>query len=156
MSSVNRRTFLKVGGMGALAVTLLLPIARLVAGKTTSGTYSFRAMAALPRPPLPAFASYVLQGDLDLIKRTGTLSQNIVAGAGDLLSDIALPGHARAIQVTDVRTAGDVVYVRGVVDDRSQLDKNESPIVDVRLEPSRGMARAQFMGSELELKLIAF
>jgi hypothetical protein len=155
MNSVDRRSFLKVAGVSTMVVGIGLPVTKILAARATGSTYSFRGLASLPRPPLPAFASYVLEGRLDIERRTGALVQNVFAGAADLMSDIALPGHARTFRVTDIRKIDDVVYVRGIGDDQSQLDTSESPIVEVRLEPSRGMAITQFMGSDLELKLNA-
>ncbi len=154
MNKLNRRRFLQLAGAGSAvaAAGALLPAAALVTG-SKNGLFRFRAVAGLPQPPLPNYASYVLEGRLDLSRRSGTVTKAVFAGAPEAMSAIALPGLSRVVRVTDVQHHDGTIHIRGVIDDRSQLVKGESPSVEIVLDRSAGVGRTHFLGTEIPLRL---
>jgi len=151
MNSIGRRNFLKITGtVGAVA---LLPVVRWLPDWTRDGILTFRGMIGLPQPPLPAFASYVLQGSVDLNSGAGPLVQDLLAGAPGFTSDIALPGHERTIRVFGVQPVEGGFLIRGAVDDPSGLRSGESPRMDIRLDAVGRRATTSFMGSAVDLQL---
>ncbi len=156
MEKIERRRFLKVAGAGVAsvaAVGALSPVASMVVSMTKSGQLRFRAVTGLPEHPLPAYASYVLDGRVDLRAKTGVVTRTLYAGAPDAMSAIAFPGTKRAIRVTDVQQSDGLVRIVGVVDDSSQLLKGETPTVEVTLDRSKGLAWAQFFGNAVTMRL---
>ncbi len=151
---IDRRRFLKLAGIGsAAAAAAITPGASLLANSVKTGTFSFRGVAGLPPEPLAHYASLVVQGHVDLAARSGLVTQTVFAGTPEGMSTIAFPGLSRTIRVTEVRKIGSAVHVSGVVADRSQLQKGESPTAQIRIDPSRGTAWADFRGSEISLRL---
>src|SRR2546421_977068 len=124
MKGINRRRFFQLAGMGSLAaVTAAIPVLSTVPRLTSTskqGTYTFRAVTGLPSKPLPSYASYVLEGHVDLTTRSGVMMKTVFAGHPEAMSTVALPGLSRIIRITDVQDLGGTFRVRGVVDDRSQ------------------------------------
>src|SRR2546423_421795 len=123
---LNRRHFLWLAGAAGAAapVAVGLDLARPgpIAGQPAPGDqFTFRAITAMPKQPLPAFASQVLTGHLNPGTHSGMITQTVFAGAPSAMSEIALPGLSRSVRVTDIRQVGDLMQVTGVVDDRSQL-----------------------------------
>ncbi len=88
MDKLNRRKFLKVAGASTAVVAgVSVPSADLLANNTTKkGTLTFRAVAGLPAKPLPSYASYVLEGHVDLTSGSGVMTKTVFAGS---------PGKAR-------------------------------------------------------------
>ena len=153
MEDVDRRAFLKMVGVvsGSVAVGAATPaIALAFRGPDV---LAFRAVGGLPASGLPAYASYVLQGSVNLATRSGVLTRTVYAGAPDAPSEFALPGLSRVIRVTDVRVAGSVVDITGVIDDRSQLAAGESAFVAFRVDRAAGTVRAPFVASEVSLQI---
>lgn len=150
----DRRGFLKLVGVlsGSVTVGALTPALALTKLQGPDAL-SFRAVAGLPSAPLPAYASYVLEGSVNLAARSGVLSRTVFAGAPDAMSDIALPGLSRTIRVTDVRSERGVLRIQGVVSDQSQLQPGESPTVEILVDRPRGMVLAPFSGSTVKLSL---
>src|SRR6266702_3966850 len=114
MNKLNRRKFLTMAGVGsAAAASAVLPGAGLLTGTGAgkNGVYTFRAVVGLPKKPLPAYASYVIEGQ------------------------------------------GDVLRITGVVDDRSQLQRGESPTTQILVDRSRGIVQAGFLGNPVLLNL---
>ncbi len=160
MEEIDRRRFLKLvsGGSGAVALGVMLPTKDLLSTKrllspTSKDLFTFRAVAGIPQGPFPSYASYVVQGTVNLTTRSGIITKTVFAGPPELMSTIALPGLSRIVRVTDVRDAGDYLEVRGTIDDRSQLHAGETPTVDIQIYRSRGIASARFVGSQIKLKL---
>jgi len=155
MVKLNRRKFLKVAGASsAVAAGATLPTAGLLASSAaTHGTVTFRAVAGMPREPLPNYASYVIAGHVNLDSKTGVITTSVFAGAPETMSTIALPGMSRIARVTDVVVEGSVLRITGVVDDRSQLRRGESNTFIVWLDRSLGTVKAEFFGDSVTLRL---
>ena len=66
---------------------------------------------------------------------------------------VALPGMSRIIRVTDVQDLGGTLRIRGVVDDRSQLQRGESSAFDLLIDPIQRLARTGSFGRNLVLRL---
>ena len=154
MEGVDRRNFLKLAGMlgGSVTVGALTPTIGLLK-LSTPETLTFRAVAGLPAPPLPAYASYVLEGNVNLGAQSGVITRMVLAGAPEAMSDIALPGLSQTIRVKEVLPGSGILRIRGEVADRSQIGAGESPTVEIVVDRSRGIVRAPFLGSTLSLKL---
>jgi hypothetical protein len=157
MKGINRRRFLQLAGAGSLAaatagVTDLSTATRLTA-TSKQGTYTFRAVTGLPSKPLPSYASYVLEGHVDLTTRSGVMTKTVFAGHPESMSTVALPGLSRIIRITDVQELGGTFRVLGVVDDRSQLQRGENRNFDLLIDPARGIVRTSSLGSPLMLQL---
>src|SRR5215831_13911892 len=160
MKGINRRRFLQLAGAGSIAaasgtttgVTALSAANRLSA-TNKQGRFTFRAVTGLPSKPLPSYASYVLEGYVDLSKRSGIITKTIFAGHPESMSTVALPGLSRIIRITDVQELGGTFRVLGVVDDRSQLQRGENRSFDLLIDPVQGLARTNSLGSPLVLQL---
>jgi hypothetical protein len=153
MDDVGRREFLKMVGVvsGSVAVGAATPaIASAFRGPEVM---TFRAVGGLPSSGLPAYASYVLLGSLNLTTRSGVLTRTVYAGSPEAPSEFALPGMTRVIRVTNVRVAGGVIEVTGVIDDRSQLSRAESPFVTFLVDRGAGTVRAPFVASDVLLHI---
>ena len=155
MEKLNRRKFLKVAGASsAVAAGAALPSAGLLASSaTTHGTVTFRAVAGMPQKPLPNYASYVIEGHVNLDTRSGVITKSVFAGAPEMTSTVALPGMSRIARVTDVADEGGVLRITGVVDDRSQLRRGESNTFSVLLDRPQGIVKAEFFGDSVTLLL---
>lgn len=155
MDKLNRRKFLKVAGAStAVAAGVAVPSAGLLAGNSTkSGTVTFRAVAGLPARPLPSYASYVLEGHVDLASGSGVMTKTVFAGSPETMSTIALPGMSRIARITRVEDLGGSLRITGTVDDRSQLQRGESPEFSAFIDRASGMVRAEFFGREVSLLL---
>ena len=151
MKQVDRRNFLKLAGVGtAVAAAALLPGTGLLSW-VTGDVLKFRAVIGLPKKPLPAYASLVIEGNVDLDTRTGLITRSLIAGAPGATSNIAFPGTTRSIQVTDVRRSHDTVEIIGLADSTETLAKGESREVTISINRSMGTATAAFFGHEVML-----
>jgi len=160
MEKINRRKFLTLVGVGSGAVAggAMLAGAGLgllggPSGDKSSGTFSFRAVSGLPGGALPSYASYVVQGNVNVAARSGVVARAVYAGYPGAMSTIALPGLSQIVRVTDVREAEGTVVITGVIDDRSQLRPGEDAVVQIRVDRSRGAAWTRFLGQPVELRL---
>jgi len=158
MNKINRRKFLKLvgAGTGAMAAGVFIPGGVLTSGRVfqaSKNKLKFRAVGGLPQGAFPSYASYVIEGTIDLKTHSGVATKNVFAGPPEAMSTIALPGLSRTIRITEVEDSGSVLRVRGVVDDRSQLHNGESPYVDITVDSGRETASSSFMNSEVSLKL---
>jgi len=157
---VSRRKFLSIigAGTGVMAAGLLIPsgVAAAASGRLLQASkdkLKFRAVGGLPQGTFPSYASYVIEGTVDLRTRSGIATRNVFAGPPEAMSTIALPGLSRTIRITEVEDSGNVTRLRGVVDDRSHLHRGENPNVDITIESRRGAAKSSFMRSVVSLKL---
>ncbi len=153
MKGIDRREFLKLAGAGSVAVAAgaVVPAAAMLASR--NGAFTFRAVAGLPREPFPSYASYVVQGHVDLTSHSGMVTQTTYAGDPKAMSTIALPGLTRTVRITGMRGVGATLELSGVIDDKSQLRRGESSTVTIGIDRSRGVVRAPFPGSNTPLEL---
>lgn len=154
MGKVNRREFMKMLGAGSGAVTAgaVLPTTGILRW-TDKDVFIFRAVTGLPMRGLPSYASYVIQGSVNLSTRSGIVTKSVYAGPPEARSTIALPGLSRIVRVTDVRELGGELHVAGEVEDRLQLRQGESSTVEVKIDRARGVAQALFLGTDVLLQL---
>lgn len=161
MNDINRRRFLQLAGAGSLAaatagaaaVMPVLPSAPRLTAASKEGSFTFRAVAGMPTRPLPSYASYVIEGHVDLTTKTGIVTKSVFAGHPEGMSTIALPGLSRIVRIVDVEKLGGSFYIKGVIDDRSQLLRRESRNFEMRIDPSSRVVLADFFGSEVQLLL---
>jgi hypothetical protein len=153
MHQVNRRHLFKLAGVGTVLVAgVAVPtIAR--SRSEQQNQFQMRATLGLPQAPLPSYATYVIDGTVDLVAGTGTLASRVLAGHPDSQSNIGLPGLGRIIAVTRVEERGSQLTLRGLVQDRSQLQPGESPEVTLVVDRARGVLQAPFGRETVELKL---
>ena len=156
MEKLNRRKFLKVAGASsAVAAGAVLPASGLLANSTaTNGAVTFRAVAGMPQKPLPNYASYVIEGHVNLDAKTGVITKSVFAGAPETMSTVALPGMSRIARITDVVEEAGLLRITGVVDDRSQLRRGESPTFTVFMDRSLGTVKAEFFGNSVTLLMV--
>jgi TAT (twin-arginine translocation) pathway signal sequence len=154
MKTIDRRDFLKMAGAGAAVVAAgaAMPVAGFF-GWTGKDQLRFRAVTGVPRAPWPTYASYVIEGRVDLRARTGQLAKSIHAGAPDAMSGIVFPGTARSVRVTDVQKTGSSVVIRGELVEKSQLLKGEAPTFNLQIDQATGLAQADLFGSTVTLRL---
>ena len=156
MEKLNRRKFLKVAGASsAVAAGAVIPSAGLLPNTAAqNGTVTFRAVAGMPQKPLPNYASYVIEGHVNLDAKTGVITKSVFAGAPEIMSNVALPGMSRIARITDVIDQAGLLRITGVVDDRSQLQRGESHTFTVFIDRSLGTVKAEFFGSNVTLLLV--
>jgi hypothetical protein len=153
MPQVNRRNLLKLAGVGSVLIAgVALPtIAR--SRNDQQNNYQMRATLGLPEAPLPSYATYLIEGTVDLAAGTGLLVSRVLAGHPDAQSNIGLPGLGRTIAVTQVQEQGSRLMLHGLVQDRSQLQPGESPEVTILVDRARGVLQAPFGRETVELRL---
>jgi hypothetical protein len=160
MKSLNRRRFLQLAGSGsvtvaagtAAAIPALTWVPRL-ATSSKQGAFTFRAVAGLPSKMMPAYASSVLEGYVNLTTRSGVMTNSVFAGAPDARSLIALPGLSRIIRINDIQDLGGIFRVKGVVDDRSLLQRGENPNFEVLIDPAQKLAKMSYFGTDIVMQL---
>ena len=154
MDKISRRDFLKLVGGGSVGLAGGAMLRNFgLPGQVAKDALTFRAVAGLPSSPLPSYASYVIEGGVNLATKTGVMTKTVFAGAPDATSNLALPGLTRTLRVTDVSSLGGVVRITAEVADPSILLKGESPTTTMTIDRSSGTARTEFLGREVELQL---
>jgi len=155
MQQVNRRRLIKLAGVGTVvAAGVAIPsVGRLRNEIQNQNQYQFRATLGLPEPPLPSYATYLMEGMVDLVGGTGLVASRILAGHPDAQSNVGLPGLGRIIAVTHVEERGAQLTLRGVVQDRSQLQPGENPQVNIVIDRERGVVQAPFGRESVVLRL---
>jgi hypothetical protein len=156
VNNLNRRRLFKIAGVGsALAAGAALPVVgRLVTESSgDSDAFAFRSSLGLPERPLPSYATYLVEGTLNLAAGTGLITSRVLAGHPDDPSEVGLPGLARIIKVTQVQANGAVLNVRGIIEDRSQLQPGESAQVDLVIDRARRTVVAPFGARALTLAM---
>jgi len=153
MTDYNRRDFLKLAGAGTAAAVTGSAFAtlRLIESKTKSGTMTFRAVTGLPSQPLPAYASYVLDGTVDLASGTGIVRRTLFAGAPEAMSSIAFHELTRDLRVTRMDERGNRLTLRTVID--GALHPGESRSATIVVDRSKGEVQAPFVGNDVVLQL---
>ena len=156
MKTMDRRDFLKIAGAGTVVVAagVAVPLSGFFTW-AKKDVLRFRAVAGMPRAPLPAYASYVVEGQVNLASRTGQLAKSIHAGAPDAMSGIVFPGTARSVRVTEVQQSHSTVLVTGELVERAQLLQGERPEFTIQIDRATGIAQADFLGSKVVMQLDA-
>jgi len=156
MKKLNRRNFLKVAGASsAVAAGAMVPSAGLLTGfAAQDGVLTFRAVAGMPDKPLPNYASYVIEGHVNLSTKTGVITKTVFAGSPETMSTVALPGMSRIARIIDVKEQAGSLLISSVVDDRSQLNRGENATFTVSIDRSAGTAQARFFGKMVSLHLV--
>lgn len=154
MQPVERRKFLKMAAAGSAlaAAAAALPLAGILEW-SGANRLKFRAAVGMPHNPLPAYASFVVEGNLDLAGGTGTVRKSLYAGAPNAMSNILFPGTERVIQVTSVQRSGDTIRIAGTIDESQALGPRESRNVAITIDRRAGLARADFLGREMLLQV---
>lgn len=160
MKGMNRRRFLQIAGASSVAVAAgtagaapLLTSAPRLAASSKQGTFTFRAVTGLPTKYLPTYASYVLDGHVNLTTRSGVMTNTVFAGAPDAMSQIAIPGLSRIIRINDVQDLGGAFRLKGVIDDRSLLQRGESPYFELVIDPAQKIAKTRYFGTDIVMQL---
>ena len=154
MKPIDRRTAFKLAGAGTVvAAGAALPIASQGTSNDSS-VFSFRATLGLPEPPLPSYATYVVEGSVDLATGMGLLTSRLLAGHPGAPSEIALPGLGRIVRLVGVDQRGSLLDLRGIIEDRSQLQVGESPDVQLTIDREQRIVHAPFGARTVELTLV--
>ncbi len=157
MNRLSRRKFLVVGGAGVVAVAAggVALVRQLPQKSASSPTLTFQAIAGLPRPPLNSYASYVIAGVIaglsDNGNGTGTLTRTVYAGPPDAMRSIPL--FERQVRVTSVKQQGSIYHIKGVIDDRAQLQPGESASIELTIDASSRTAQTDFFGDTIQLQV---
>ncbi len=154
MKQLDRRDFLKMAAAGSAAAVgaAALPLSGVLSW-IDRDTLTFRAVAGLPKDPLPMYASLVLEGSVDLARGQGTITKNLYAGAPHAISDILFPGTTRSIRVTGVQRVGDTVRIAGTIDQGVKLGPRETRDFSMVIDRGQRVAHADFLGSPVVLQL---
>ena len=154
MKHIDRRRLFKLAGAGSVfAAGAALPIVGRITSQE-SNALSFRATLGLPEAPLASYATYVVEGTVNLATGTGLVTSRVLAGHPGALSDIGLPCLARIVRISRVEEQGTQISLHGVVEDRSQLRPGESPQIELVIDRARGVVRAPFIGRSVALALV--
>jgi hypothetical protein len=116
--------------------------------------FRFRATLGLPEPPLPSYATYIVEGAVDLAAATGLVTSRVLAGHPGAPSDIGLPGLGRIVTVTGVDAGPSQITIRGLIEDRSQLQPGESHQVELVIDRARGVLQAPFGNRSVVLTMV--
>ncbi len=152
MKRVDRRTFLKLAGTGSVVAAAAALGGSAVMLPRTERYLTFRASAGLPTKPLPSMVTKIIEGNVDLESGTGIVSSRVLAGY-PVPSQIALPGLTRLIRVTAATQEGESVRLTGIVDDRSQLLRGESPSLEIVIDRKLGTVTAPLAGHSVTLTI---
>ncbi len=154
MKQLDRRQFLGMAAAGS-AVALASAAVPMSGILTWTGeqTLKFRAIAGLPKHPLPMYASFVIEGAVNLDRGTGTVTKSLYAGAPEAMSTILFPGTVRSIRVTGVQRSGDTVEIAGAVVGEPKLAPHEKGIVSIVINQTEKTAQADFLGTAVVLRV---
>jgi len=155
MKPIDRRTFIKLAGLGSAAAAVATLPAAAVQSFKGNGRLTFKATAGLPAMPLPAYATQVVEGTVDLNRGVGVVTSQVFAGHAEGVSNIALPGLSRVIRITGAHQEGATTHLTGVVDDRSSLVRGESGQVEILVDRARGVVMVPLAGSQVTLNLLS-
>ncbi len=155
MNPVDRRNFLKLAAKGSAvaAAAAVMPLSGVLKW-TSQAALKFRAVAGLPRNPLPTYATFVIEGTVDLDRGTGIVTKSLYAGAPQAMSNILFPGTARTIRVTTVDRSANQVRLGGVVDAGEALTARENRNVTIVIDTSQKVAHADFLGTAVVLQVL--
>ena len=153
MAQMNRRSILKLGAGSAVAAAAAgVPLARHSASQE-SELLRINATGGLPKPPLPAYATQVIEGTVDVASETGTVTSRVLAGHPGATGAVGLPDLARIIRITKVDVEGSRYRLGGEIEDRSQLHPGEGAHVELVVNKGEGVLEAPFLGQQRALEL---
>ncbi len=153
MHQMKRRRLFELAGLStaALAALGIGGVGRSLFDRPEP--FRFRATLGLPERPLPSYATYVIEGALDLANQTGVVTSRVLAGHPGARSEIGLPGLARIVTVTGVDERDTQLTIRGLIEDRSQLQPGENYHVELVIDRARGVVQAPFGNRSVILTL---
>jgi len=151
LGTTDRRGLIKLAAAGSAAIAGV-PLGRALAAQTPDDV-RFNAVAGLPQPPLPNYATHRVEGSVNLQSGTGMITSRVVAGHPGAAGAIGIPGLTRVIRITDVKATGQRLDMRGVIEDRSQLHRGEAANVRIQVDQASGVMTAPFLGKQTELRL---
>jgi len=156
VNTLSRRRFLVLTGAGVVAVAAggIALAVRQFTGSGQRSTLSFQVVTGLPAKPFLSYASYVINGNVNLSNGTGTITKYIYAGPPERMTSISL--LTRVVRVTGVRQEGSVWYISGVVDNQAQIQQGEDASFALLLDSSSHVAQSTFFGSPIQLNLQRF
>ena len=160
MPSMDRRKFLGVAAAGSAAVSAAAASGAGLAAPAAaspaqgSGILHSRAETGLPGRPWPAYATAIAEGSVDLGAGTGFVATHVLAGQPGSQANIGLPGTARLVRITNAATAGSMLRLQGMVEDRSTLAKGESARKNFVLDQANRQLRTVIAGTEMFLTLL--
>jgi hypothetical protein len=153
VNQLPRRQFLGMAAAGSAAVAAAAALPVGILSWLSPNMLKFRAAVGMPKAPLPAFASLVIEGNVNLDRGTGTVRKGLFLGTPVAMRNIMFPGTLRTIQVTDVKRSGETVRIAGIVSGGAALGPRESPNVLITIDRAAGLARADFLGREVLLQV---
>jgi hypothetical protein len=160
MQDMDRKGFMKLLGAGSVAAAAAAgaplasgaPLAaQLISRK--HDTLTFRASRGVPEPPLAAYATHVVEGTVDIASGRGLVTSRVLAGHPGDPSVIGLPGASRLIRISQVIADGKRYRLRGVIEDRSHLQRGESPQVVIVVDQAKKLVHAPFVGHKATLPI---
>jgi hypothetical protein len=156
MNTLSRRRFLVLTGAGVVAVAAggIALAVRQLTGSGHGGTLNFQAVTGLPGKPFLSYASYVINGNVNVSNETGTITKYVYAGPPENITNISL--LTRVVHVTGVRQQGSAWHISGTVDNPAQLQRGEDASFQLLLDSSSGVAQSTFFGSPIQLNLQRF
>jgi hypothetical protein len=156
MNTLSRRRFLVLTGAGVVVVAAggIALAVRQLTGSGQGSMLSFQAVTGLPTKPLLSYASYVINGNVNVSNGMGTITKYVYAGPPESMTSISL--FTRVVRVTGVRQRGGAWHISGVMDNQSQLQRGEDASFELLLDSSSGIAQSTFFGSPIQLKLQKF
>jgi len=155
MNSLSRRQLLLFLGAGAVVIGggAALTVRQLTAN-AQGNTLTFKAITALPAKPMPGYASYVIDGQVDITNNSGAIAKNVFAGPPEEITTISM--LTRKVHVTGVEQQGSMWHVTGVVSNPTQLQPGEEKTFSILLDPTHSVAQSTFFGSPIQLALQNF
>ncbi len=156
MNTLSRRRFLAFTGVGVVAVAAggVVLAVRQLTGSGQGNTLSFQAVTGLPSKPLLSYASYVIDGNVNVGNGSGTITKYVYAGPPESMTNISL--LTRRVRVNGVSQQGSVWHITGVVENQARLQKGEETSFELLLNSSSNVARSTFLGSPIQLNLQRF
>lgn len=154
MTTINRRKFLQLTGVGAAVAVAGVAGAGALINNAKGNSFTFKAVSGLPDSALlPVYCAYAIEGTIDLAAHSGTVTEAMFAGAPYEVNTFGTqwPGFGRSVRVSDVKQSGSTITMTGTVTDRSQLRAGESPSFQLRVDRKRGTAQGSFLGVPITL-----
>src|SRR5205085_2318713 len=153
MERMNRKRFVNVVGAGSAAAAVggaSVFAGRLANLDVNGDTLHFRAAAGLPEAPLPAYATHVVEGTVNLATGAGLVTSRVLAGHPGAQGSLGLPGASRIVRISEVSSDHGVYRLSGAIEERSQLHRGESSRVEIVVDKRHGTVKAPFLGRSVD------